>query len=268
MAWESEFDWGSPEAEGAAPPDSFVEAFRSSMPSRYGVLFDPRTIRRHAGVAFRRGPRRAYAEVWRALADRTAALCVVSEDRPGLLSAIAAALVSHRLDVITALVFSRPDPGGEAEAVDLLWVRRASPSDTAVIGADEAGSVGEVLSAILAGRISVEEIASRAVLPLATPDRDLAIRFQASDEGGCAVLLVEAADRPGMLLTIAFALFQQGTQIVRSLIRTADGRAFNRFELVEFSGLPLAPERREQICVAVASVLTLRDVAAGRSGLT
>ena len=54
-----------------------------------------------------------------------AALCVVAEDRPGLLSAIAAALVSHKLDVITALVFSRVASGGDVEAVDFLWVRRS-----------------------------------------------------------------------------------------------------------------------------------------------
>ncbi len=50
---------------------------------------------------------------------------------PVLLSAIAAALVSHRLDVITALVFSRATGRGEIEAVDFLWVRRAEVADTA-----------------------------------------------------------------------------------------------------------------------------------------
>src|SRR5579862_8621497 len=130
MPWRAEFDWGPPPADAPVPP-FFVESFAASMPSRYGVLFDPRTIRRHAGVVFRRGSRPAWAEVWRTLPDGSAALCVVAEDRPGLLSAIAAALVLHRLDVITALVFSRTLPSGECEAVDLVWVRRASPTDTA-----------------------------------------------------------------------------------------------------------------------------------------
>ncbi len=43
---------------------------------------------------------------------------------------------------------------------------------------------------------------------------------------------------------------------MRSLVRTAEGRAFNRFELVEFNGGRLAPERREQIREAVFSALT------------
>src|SRR5215472_3598114 len=117
MSWRADFDWASPEGDPSRDlPADAVEAFASSMPTRYGVLFDPRAVRRHAEIAHRRGKRPAYAEVWRALGDGTAALCVVADDRPGLLSAIAAALVSHNLDVITALVFSRSTGAGDLEA--------------------------------------------------------------------------------------------------------------------------------------------------------
>ena len=223
MSWRADFDWaseGDPSSELSA---AMVQAFAASMPTRYGVLFDPRAIRRHAAIAYRRGKRAAHAEVWRALADGTAALCVVAEDRPGLLSAIAAALVSHKMDVITALVFSRVAGGGDVEAVDFLWVRRSLSSDTAAIGADEAESISEVLSAILGGTVSIEEIASRTAVGSPPTDKQVAVRFEPADEDGRAVLLVEAPDRPGMLLTITRELFQHGTQIARSLVRTADG---------------------------------------------
>jgi [protein-PII] uridylyltransferase len=253
-------DWGSSQADPAADvPLTFVEAFSASMPSSYRVLFDPRAVRRHAAVAYRRGERQAYAEVWKPLPDASAALCVIAQDRPGLLSAIAAALVSHRLDVITALVFSRTLPGGEHEAVDFLWVRRASKDDVASIGAEEAVSVSEVLNAIVSGSISAGEIASRALVPRPAGEQRVAVRFDDSDDDGLAVLLVEAPDRPGVLLTIALEVFQQGAQIVRSLVRTADGRAFNRFELVEFSGATLSPERRDQIRAAVYAALALNE---------
>jgi [protein-PII] uridylyltransferase len=256
MSWRADFDWASPDGDPASElPAAMVEAFAASMPTRYGVLFDVRAIRKHAAIAHRRGKRPAYAEVWRALGDGTAAICVVAEDRPGLLSAIAAALVSHKLDVITALIFSRVAGGGLAEAVDFLWVRRSLSSDTAAIGADEAQSVGEVLSAILAGTVSIEEIAQRTAAAAPPAGPEVAVRFEPTDEDGRAVLLVEAPDRPGMLLTITRELFQHGSQIVRSLVRTADGRAYNRFELSEFSGQPLSPERREQIQAAVVAVL-------------
>jgi len=256
----TEFDWSGAEATGAGePPAGFAETFSASMPARYRVLFDPRTTGKHAAVCFRRGKRPAYAEVWRTLADGSAALCVVADDRPGLLSAVAAALVSHRLDVITALVFSRIVPGGGSEAVDLVWVRRANADDKASIDDDEAASIGEVLSAILSGNVSVEQIASRTAAAPSSGGARVEVRFDEVDEDGLSALFVEAPDRPGILLAIALEVFQQGAQIVRSLVRTAGGRAYNNFELAEFSGAPLSAERREQIRAAVHAALSLQE---------
>jgi [protein-PII] uridylyltransferase len=262
MPWQGVFDWAGADLGSADLPTAFADAFAASMPASYGVLFDPRTIRHHAAVAYRRGARPACADVWRVFPDGSAALCVVADDRPGLLSGIAAALVSHRLDVITALVFSRPLPGGGSEAVDLLWVRRASASDRAPIGPEEATSVSEVLSAILSGAVSVAEIAARP--PTAPPPGDSAgvsVTFEPGDDEGRAVLHVEAPDRPGILLAITRELYLHGAQIVRSLVRTSEGRAYNRFELVEFSGAPLPEERRTQIRAAVGAVLALGPLA-------
>jgi [protein-PII] uridylyltransferase len=256
--WRGDFDWApaNPCAQ-EGPSAEFQATFAASMPARYRVLFDQRAIARHAAVALRRGNRPACAEVWRALPDGSAALCIVAEDRPGLLSAIAAALVLHKLDVLTALVFSRSLPSGESEAVDLVWVRRASQTDTDAIGSDESESIGEVLGAIVSGKISTEQIASQATAPPSEAAPTVFVGFDPVDEDTLASLRVEAPDRPGMLLTITLALFQQGTQIVRSLVRTAGGRAFNRFELVEFSGGILSEERREQVRTAVHAALTL-----------
>jgi UTP:GlnB (protein PII) uridylyltransferase len=254
MPWRADFDWTFTEGD-ANLPDAFVEEFSASMPARYRVLFDPGTIRRHAAVSHRRETRPAYAEVWRTLPDGSAAMCIVGEDRPGLLSTIAAALVLHKLDVLTALVFSRPLNESLREAVDLVWVRRANATDKEPIRPEEAVSIGEVLSAILAGKISVEQIASRTASPPA-PDARIVVRFDQAEDEGLAALFVDAPDRPGILLTIAHALFQQGAQIVRSLVRTSEGRAFNRFELAEFNGGRLSPQRCEQIREAVHAALT------------
>ena len=181
--WRGDFDW-APANPGAqeGPSAEFQATFAASMPARYRVLFDQRAIARHAAVALRRGGRPACAEVWRALPDGSAALCIVAEDRPGLLSAIAAALVLHKLDVLTALVFSRSLPSGESEAVDLVWVRRASQKDTDAIGADESESIGEVLGAIVSGKISTEQIASQATAPPSEADPTVFVGFDPVDE--------------------------------------------------------------------------------------
>ncbi len=268
MPWGTEPFGVSFDAEEETPlPAGFADAFARSLPARYALLFDPGAIRKHAAIAFRRGERQAHAEIWRTLPDGSAALCVVAHDRPGLLSAIAATLVSHRLEVITGLVFSRTTPEGMAEAVDLLWVRRGSPSDRAPVGTDEAISISEVLSAILAGRISVREIASKAAPggpDSATDEANLVVRWDDADEEGHAVLVIEAADRPALLLTITFEVYQQGAEILRSLVRTAGSRVLNRFVLAEFGGAPLSPNRRTQIRSAVHSALALGAEHPGR----
>ena len=257
----ADFLWPGTDAEGASgPPEDFVESFAALMPSRYRVLFDPRTIWKHAAVSYRRGDRPAHAEVWRSLADGSAALCVVADDRPGLLSAIAAALISHRLDVITALVFSRITPAGDCEAVDILWVRRDSPEDAEAIDADEAVSIGEVLSGHPGGQHSQSKRSPQGTQAAkSSGEVGVVVRFDPGEESPLAVLSVEAPDRPGMLLAITLELFQQGAQIVRSLVRTARGRAFNSFDLVEFSGAPLSADRREQIRAAVFAALALGE---------
>jgi UTP:GlnB (protein PII) uridylyltransferase len=122
---------------------------------------------------------------------------------------------------------------------------------------DDATSIAEVLSAILAGRISVAEIAGKSPSRDEASDKSLVVQFDEVDEDGQAVLLVETTDRPALLLTITFEVFQHGAEILRSLVRTAGRRVFNRFVLAEFGGAPLSAERREQIRNAVYSALTL-----------
>lgn len=252
--------WGIAE-EGEPSPEG-VTAFAASMPLGYRVLFDPRTVRRHAAIVARRGGRMAHAEVWSVLHDPGSALCVVADDRAGLLSAIAAVLVFHRIDVITALVFSRNVDDATREAVDLFWVRRADASDRAPIDAAEAASIGELVSALLAGTVAVEHIAPHPSEPPPAGSLPIVVRFD-GEEGNVSILRVEAPDRPGILFSITRELFAQRTQIVRSLVRTAEGRAFNRFELTELSGGALGPERRDQIAGAVLAALTWEGPGSG-----
>jgi [protein-PII] uridylyltransferase len=248
---ESEVVAREPEDGGRTPPASFVDAFTKSMPARYRVLFDPRAMRLHAAVSYRRRARFAHAELWRALPDGSGGLCIVADDRPGLLALISTALVSHRLDIITALVFSRDAGEGKREAVDLFWVRRADTHDTTSIEPSEAESIGQVLSALLDGSMSVDALVPRAPSTPPPADADTIVHFEEHDEDGLAVMTIDALDRPGMLLAISRALFTQRAQIVRSLVRTAHGRVHNRFELAEFDGSAITPERREAICAIV-----------------
>jgi UTP:GlnB (protein PII) uridylyltransferase len=235
-------------------PADFAERFGTSMPPRYRMLFDPRAVRRHAATAFRRGSGPARVEVWRSMADGTSEICVIADDRPGVLLRIAAALASHRWSVVMALIFSRVTDAGFREAVDLFWVQRASGDAHAVMGPEQAATLEATLAGLVRGTLAIDDVL-RAAPPVVRRPGCL-VRFESPDEGGAAVLTVSGADGPGVLLVLARTLYTQRTQVVRSLVRTVGGRVHNRFDLVEFDGSAPSPARRREIRLALEAALS------------
>lgn len=74
-------------------------------------------------------------------------------------------------------------------------------------------------------------------------------------ESGLNVLIVEAHDRPGLLLGLVRVLHRQGVDIVASEIRTEGHHVRDRFTVVDGRGSPLTPERRDTIEEAVRRAL-------------
>jgi [protein-PII] uridylyltransferase len=244
-------------------PSRFLREFARSLPARYHELFDDVALREHAAIAYRRRIAPAHVEVWgepsepsdaRSANDRVYPLCIVTDDRPGLLSLISAALVVHDLDVVAAQAYCRPIRCGSAEVVDFFWVRRTKSDPFA--GDPDVASIADVLGSLVQGTTTVNDVAKRAAhARRARAAGGTRVRFDGDDKDGLAVLLIEAWDRPGLLLAMTRSLYEQRVQIMRSEIRTVDGRALNRFELAEFDGLPLGRERRLQVQVEVLAVL-------------
>ena len=69
------------------------------------------------------------------------------------------------------------------------------------------------------------------------------------------MLVVEAEDRQGLLRDITSALFARGVLIVDSEVATVDGRAKDRFLLVEPNNEPLSSERQKEVAGAVSAAL-------------
>ena len=241
----------------ASPSDRFLREFARSMPARYHELFDDGAMREHAAIAYRRAGAAAHVDIWREHGEGVFALCIVTDDRAGLLSLISAALVVHDLDVVAAQAYVRPIRGGAAEVVDFFWVRRA-PGDPFTDDPDVA-SIADVLSALVQGTTTVDDVAARAARARRTRAAGgTRVRFEGDGDAGkdgLAVLVIEAWDRPGLLLAMTRSLFEQRVQIMRSEIKTIEGRALNRFELAEFDGRPLGRERRLQVQAEVLAVL-------------
>jgi [protein-PII] uridylyltransferase len=207
------------------------------MPSGYRDVFDDGAIETHAAIVQRRGAGATRVELWRELPERVAALCVVADDCPGLLSRISAAFVAHDIDVIAAQAFCRKRPDAQVEAVDFFWVRRLAPRTGAhlPLRSNDIASFGEMLDALVRGRANFDRAARLARAQRAAGD-SIRVRFECDERSGQTVLTVEGPDRPGLLYAISEALFRERIQIVRSDVSTQSRRVLDRFHLTELDG--------------------------------
>lgn len=176
-------------------------------------------------------------------------LCVVAEDRLGLLASIAAAISANHFDIQAAQVNSRPLPGGGYQAVDLFWVR--SPAHE---GAKQRrlAQLKRDLAAVVRGDVSPEALvegrlaASRSRRP--TPAVVTEVLFDHHASSQYTVIEVLAEDRPALLFTLAAALSELGVSISIAKISTEGKRAVDVLYATEANGTRIAPgARTEQI---------------------
>lgn len=237
-----------------------LESFTASMPAAYRASFDGDAVSAHHAIARRRGSARVHLEIWRELPERTVAVCVVADDQPGLLSAISAALVVERIDIVSAHAFCRTRTDGAVEAVDLLWIRRL-PGARESVARIRSGDLGVLRSAIeraIAGDIASPGDSERvrtAPEDGPAPITSARIRFDTETEDGTTLLTVEAVDRPGLLLAVTQALFRAGLQIVGLRATTERGCAIDRFSLVEGDGRRLEGDRLLALQSAIIAAL-------------
>lgn len=242
-----------------------TEAFIASMPAAYRAAFDDDAVTLHFEIACGRERGETRVEVWRELEGDVLAVCVVADDRPGLLARINAALVAHAIDVVEAQAYCRMDADGAAEAVDFLWIRRAPGARAAFpLRAADVRELGVMISALADGRVTFA--GSVAVVPASPPSAGggvTNVRFEHDDETGATVLTIEAVDRPGLLLAVTRTLFKAGLQIVSLRATTTSGRAVDRFELAELDGMPL---RRDRMFALQTAILCAIDEAGETRG--
>ena len=238
------------------PSPAYVSEFIQSLPKTYAERFDQPARERHAALALDRGAEPASVGLFDDSRMGTAALCVVADDRPGLLATISAALVMSELDVVAAEAFTRRTPVGNSEAVDIFWVQRASATPSQAPLTTE---VVEALHATLSDML--REVRPRTVVPPKSDapqgpqTSETVVRFLEGSDGFLATLEVETDDRSGLLLALSRALFDQRVQIVASEVRTQGQRVLDRFTVVELDDSPIKAERRLAIQVAILSAI-------------
>jgi len=227
-----------------------IERFVASLPPRYARTFDTDTMERHARTAHARNSRLVNVGLFHCPSRPGKGLSVVAPDRPGLLAIISLAFDMCGLDIIEAEVFTRHDPLGDDEALDLFWVRhKVAPATTGLAPA----GVRQLRDTL----VHLLERAPKELLPVMergykTPAATgTLVRFLEDREGRFANLEIETNDRSGLLLGVCQALFNEGIQIVGSRIKTEAGRVWGRFEITELLDTPIEHSRRHIIKLAI-----------------
>ncbi len=232
-----------------AGPKGPLDALLASMPERYLLANVPESIVQHARVVLERGGRPAHVGRVHSRHPEAAELCVVADDRPGLLAAIAAALTANRLEVLAAQVYSRPvvPRGGEShgvEAVDVFWVRdREGGTD----GVSQAlPRLERDLEDVCAGTVQPAELVRRRTGSSSPwrerPSPAVPTEILMDDRAAPRHTIVEvfAKDKPGLLFRLAQALHDLGLSIALSKINTEGTRVADVFYVTELDGSKVA----------------------------
>jgi [protein-PII] uridylyltransferase len=224
------------------------EVFLASMPAAYAAKVSRELRPIHARIAESRGRQLVSIGVFPSGREGTAGLCVVAEDRPGLLATISAALYQHGFNVLDAEAYTRVRADDTREAVDLFWVRRTAAQHLTLLPS-EVEALRATLTELLEGHRSLE------APKVAQPAGETRVRFLEAENGTYSTLEVQGTDRPGLLLALTQALFQNRVQIASCEVRTIGGMVLDRFELEEHDGRAISPDRQLEIQVAVLSAI-------------
>jgi [protein-PII] uridylyltransferase len=81
------------------------------------------------------------------------------------------------------------------------------------------------------------------------------VSFVVDSESGAAMLVVETPKRPGLLLSITRALFEENVQIVRAEVATAGAHALDTFYVLELDGGTITAARRAEIEAAARTAV-------------
>jgi [protein-PII] uridylyltransferase len=243
--------------------EAFIHRYLDGMPKSYLLAQTGVAVAAQAHVVARRGESPAFVDRVPSRHPDVLELCIVADDRPGLLASIAAVLAAHRLDIQTAHIFGRRD-GERVEAVDLFSVRRAGRDDdeaTTPLGDREIAKIGHDLRGLVTGEIDPrallrERRGGTKLRERPAPAVDTGVEIDDRASRRFTVVDVYAKDRPGLLFTVAQALHDLKLTIARSKIATEGARAADSFYVTEIDGSKVATaQRREEIKREVAGAI-------------
>ena len=234
-----------------------VARFAASMPGPYRLEYDDDEIAEHLRIVESRGGSLAHVEALTNSSRSGTWLCVVTDDRPGLLSLLSAAITAHSLNILTAKVYCRIRPGSLAEAVDFFAVRSLKPGLEVDLTPLLLASLENSIEGLVRGDVDVEALQRRSA-PTSRIRRVAPCTAYFDESTEADVLIVEAGDHPGLLLKITLTLFREGLTVRRSNVATVGHLARDEFELSEIDGSPLTDARKQRVIGGVMATLARR----------
>jgi len=243
-----------PSSRPGVAPDS-VERFLDSMPEAYRHRHDSREAEVHSSIVNRRGRARVHVELCPGPVqpDSGRWVCVVTDDRPGLLSLLSAAITAHSLDILAARAYCRPRRDAPDEAIDLFAVRRLKEPISGPLTERDVAAVRSTIDSLLRGETTVSRLERHGAKTSRPPGAPPTAVYFADSEPD--LLRVETNDRPGLLLAITLAIFKERLSIIRSHVTTIAGMARDEFHIAEVDGTGLSEARRKLVMEKVRAAV-------------
>lgn len=242
--------------------------FLDQLPERYLLANNPSDIVSHQRFAHARAGK-SVSVMMTSVDDaldasaggRALKVAILTDDRPGLLADLTAALALCRFEVVSAQLYTRKRPGLPDEAFDIFDVRQL---DTGNLEADaDPEPLTKLIEQLVNGEASAEELLARRAKPPAwakTGPRiktEIGVDNQASKT--CTVVEVYTRDRPELLYTIARTLHAHGLTITLAKVNTEGRRVADVFYVLAADGDKLAPGQLAQLSEALRGTINKLD---------
>ncbi|MGE0320876.1 MAG: hypothetical protein AB7K71_06080 [Polyangiaceae bacterium] len=242
--------------------DAEVASFANTMPREYRQRHHPNAIWHHSKISSERTSAVNVGTFLPGGLTTGFPLCVVADDRPGLLARVCIGLEALNLDVRDAEAYLRRRLDGRVEAVDLVWVRAINARANASWNATESlAEIKSVLNVVVERHLEAGALLERVTRAPSNVGHTRISWVMA--EGLLMGVDVETQDRPGLLLALAAALAHERLNIVRSVVKTMGKRAVDRFYFCELDGTAVGGERQGQIRARLLEVLGRPNIELG-----
>jgi [protein-PII] uridylyltransferase len=238
-------------------PD-FVDATLNALPARYAYANSAAGIFKHLAVIHEAVGK---VSLVRELdtSEPYFELCIVADDRPGLLSGIAASLAAVKFKVIGAQIYSFQIPGGPKRALDMFWVRAGQESATA---RRLLPKVEQHLRDILGGKIEAVDLIRGEKQSMRwnfrhAPAVETEIFIDNRSATRHTVVEVITQDRRDLLFWLSAALHREEITIDLAKINTEGERVADVFYVTNRDGSKLDAEQVERAQRRVQATLAM-----------